>query len=350
MKNIVSYIRTVRHTARSPEYRGSFHQLLEMFVVFFVCGVGPGYYLMAQMGNKQYRWKYKLGFLNGRQYVRRINKINDLQYYLATFNKAIEKSLLAQNSIQTPAMLGVFSAIRGRACAGFPLKTSEDLARLVEISNARKICFKLISGQGGAGFRATEIVAGENGKQLRDMRDQRVYSLEEYCAVLGIQSGGEFIIEEYFEQHPVLGALNPSSVNTLRVMVYRAEKAKTRCLGVYLRIGRSGAVVDNGSAGGISAKIGIDRGTLCAATYVTNREHQLIRHPDSDVLIQGVKIPFLDEAIALAIDALDVFPGMNYGVFDVAIGIDGPIIIELNARADYVDFSILNIPSRLALC
>lgn len=86
-----------------------------------------------------------------------------------------------------------------------------------------------------------------------------------------------------------------------------------------------------------------------AATFGYTRDYNYKRHPDTDILIEGATVPLLAKAITLATEAIQVFPGMNYGVMDVAIGVDGPVIIELNARADYVDFSILNVPSRHAL-
>jgi len=322
-----------------------------MVVVYCLRGVGPGYYLMAEMGKKQYDWAYKLGFLNGRRYVRRINQINDFKYYPVTFNKLIEKSLLTQNSIRTPQMLGYLSASRGRTCDGLALKTATDLRTLLEHIDANKLCFKLVSGYGGAGFRVVELTKNGEHVALRDISAQRRYSIEEYFAELDIHEGGGYLLEHYFDQHPVISALNPSSVNTLRIMVYRAaDDELPHCIGVYLRIGRSGAVVDNGSVGGIAAKVDLASAKLGAATYAATRAHKFTHHPDTGAPIEGVEVPLLSDAVALALEALDVFPGINYGVFDVAVGESEPAIIELNARADYVDFSIMNIPSRTALC
>ncbi len=321
-----------------------------MGVVFLFRGIGPGYYLMAEMGKKQYGWQYKLGFLNGRGYVRRINQINDPQFYPVTFDKIVEKSLLTQHAINTPAMLGHLNGRRGRCCQGYALKSSEDLLALLERNRSvRKLCFKPVSGQGGSGFRAMEIFKKNGALELKDLQSQCVYLVDDFFSELGIENGAEFIIEQYFEQHPILSGLNSTSVNTLRIMVYQENNSRPHCVGAYLRIGREGAVIDNGSAGGISAKIDLASGALCAGTYAHTRAHHFENHPDTGVLIESVKIPFFSEAVTLAISALDVFPGIYYGVFDVAIGAEKPAIIELNARADYVDFSILNVPSKYAL-
>lgn len=349
MKRVLNYLRLVRQTSQMPEYLGIRRQLFEMLVVFFLRRVGPGCYLMAEMGKKQYDWRYKLGFLNGRQYVRRINEINDPKYYPATFNKFIEKSLLSQNAIPTPRMLGLLSPTTGRTCNGKDLKTAEDLSVLIEDEGVRKLCFKLTSGQGGEGFKAAEIVREGSVLTLRDMEKQESLSVEAYLSMLDFPSNDIYLVEEYFEQHSELKRFNASSLNTLRIMVYQPIGGKVECLGVFLRIGRQGAIVDNGSAGGICAKVDILTGKLYPATSVFSRAHYFKHHPDTGVPIENVTVPYLLEAIELAMESIQVFPGINYAGVDVAIGKDGPIVIELNARADYVDFSILNEPSMYAL-
>ncbi len=350
MRKYIDYFKFVRKTSRLPEYRCLFCQFFEMVVVFTTRGIGPGYYLMAEMGKKQYDWDYKLGFLNGRQYVRRIDKINEPKYYPATFNKLIEKALLTQYSIPTPKLLGYLNLERGHSCEGKNLKTVEDFAVFIGEIEVKKVCFKLISGSGGFGFRLVEVIRVGGVTSLRDVQNQQLFSIDEFFAALGISDAGEYLVEEYLEQHPDMKRLNPSSVNTLRVMVYqRSSSERPQCLGVHVRIGRRGSVIDNGSAGGISAKVDIANGILSAATLASSRVCSFQSHPDSGAQIEGTKIPLLAEAIALAINAIEVFPGMKYSVFDVAIGIKEPVIIELNCKADYVDFAELNLPSRLAL-
>lgn len=348
-QKLINYLKLVRRSSLSPEYQSFSRQLLEMVVVFVRCGMGPGCYLMAEMGKKEYDWHYKLGFLNGRQYVRRINQINDEKYYPATFNKLIEKAILANNSIPTPRMLGHLNVVNGRCCDGEELKTSKDLRALIERSHVEKLCFKLISGFGGVGFRAAEVVRNEGNITLLDLQEQQSYSVDEYYTALGISANGDFLVEQYFEQHPEIKKFNPSSVNTLRIMVYQPDGEAPRCLGVFIKFGREGSIVDNGSQGGLLAKIDMVTSTMHAGTYAFTRDYCFKHHPDTGVLIEGATVPLLAEAIALAGEAIQVFPGINYGGIDVAIGVDGPVVLELNARADYVDFSILNEPSIYAL-
>lgn len=348
-KKLVSYISFVRQTSSRPDYQGFSRQLFEMLVVFIFCRVGPGCYLMAEMGKKEYDWRYKLGFLNGRQYVRRINQINDPKYYPATSNKLIEKAILKNSSIPTPLLLGHLNVVIGRSCDGMELRTCEDLRALIERSHVARLCFKLISGYGGTGFKAAEVIRKDAGIALLDMQEQQVYSVSEYYAALGVADNGDFLVEEYFEQHPGLSKFNPSSVNTLRIMIYQKFGKEPQCLGAYLRIGRENSVIDNGTAGGMGSMIDLSTGNLHAATYSLSPESNFTKHPDTGLLIEGETIPNLSAAIDLACQAVTVFPGIHFAGVDVAIGVNGPVIIELNARADYVGFFRLKLPTRYAL-
>lgn len=63
--------------------------------------------------------------------------------------------------------------------------------------------------------------------------------------------GRGFIIQEVITQHPVLASLNPTSVNTVRIMTYRWLSGEVVALSSLVRVGRSGEIVDNGHAGGL---------------------------------------------------------------------------------------------------
>ena len=66
--------------------------------------------------------------------------------------------------------------------------------------------------------------------------------------------GENWCIQRVIWQHPRLAALNPSSTNTIRVLTYRSGM-EVLVLYAVIRIGRAGKLIDNQSAGGISALI-----------------------------------------------------------------------------------------------
>ena len=54
--------------------------------------------------------------------------------------------------------------------------------------------------------------------------------------------GNNFVIEELAKQHPAMASLNPSSLNTIRVITFRKENEILVCM-VICRIGKPGNIV-----------------------------------------------------------------------------------------------------------
>ena len=69
-----------------------------------------------------------------------------------------------------------------------------------------------------------------------------------------------YLVQDAVKQHPAMARLNPDSINTLRIVTFRSGMEVVVCY-VAIRIGRNGQVIDNESAGGMSAKVNFD-GTL----------------------------------------------------------------------------------------
>lgn len=79
--------------------------------------------------------------------------------------------------------------------------------------------------------------------------------------------GSDFVVQEVLTQHPYLAQFNPSSVNTLRIGVYRSVvDGKCRATGAVIRVGAGGSFLDNAHAGGRFAGIDIATGRLQQGT------------------------------------------------------------------------------------
>lgn len=142
--------------------------------------------------------------------------------------------------------------------------------------------------------------------------------------------GKNWLIQEKVKQHSAMSALNPTSVNTLRILTYRSGMD---ILIVYtvVRIGRIGQVIDNQCAGGISTTVD-DEGKLgkyAFGGYSTDN----VEKTDSGVVIDGYQLPSYDKAIAFVKDMHYRLPFFNLVGWDVAIQENGePILIEWNNR------------------
>ena len=129
-----------------------------------------------------------------------------------------------------------------------------------------------------------------------------------------------------------MSALNPSSINTIRVVSYRSGM-EIKVVYTVIRIGRQGMNIDNESAGGISAIIKSD-GTIGKYAYGAPGVDK-VEYTDSGIHIDGYKVPSFDKAIELVKSSHLQLPYFNLIGWDIAIEADGsPIMIELNLNPD----------------
>ena len=142
------------------------------------------------------------------------------------------------------------------------------------------------------------------------------------------QYGSNFIVQKAIKQHEALSALNPTSINTIRILTYRSEM-EILILYTVIRIGRLGWIIDNESAGGMSARINTD-GTL-AKYAVSKPGEDSIEKTDTNIILEGYKIPSYDEAMESVKRAHLQVPFFNIVGWDIAIDFDGnPILVEWN--------------------
>ena len=80
--------------------------------------------------------------------------------------------------------------------------------------------------------------------------------------------GSGFVLQEALVQHPYLSQFCATSVNTLRLCMYRSvEDESVNMFAAAIRIGHTGSIVDNLHAGGGFVKIDVETGELGHIVY-----------------------------------------------------------------------------------
>lgn len=137
------------------------------------------------------------------------------------------------------------------------------------------------------------------------------------------------ICEEFLQQHHLMAELNPSSVNTLRVVTILYE-GKVEIVSAALKTGGSAdAFIDNMHGGGIGAQIDIESGIV--TTFGTDYNfNTYIYHPVTGKQFIGFNIPHWDKVREFVIKGhLQIPQCLIYG-WDIAITEEGPELIEVN--------------------
>ncbi len=151
-------------------------------------------------------------------------------------------------------------------------------------------------------------------------------------ALKSITENGIYVLQKTLVQHPEMNRLNPSCVNTLRIITIHDGKTVHKHAG-FIRIGIGGSHVDNISSGNIACGIREDGTLFDEASDVYLTKVGLKRHPDTGVVFGSFTVPYFREAVNLALDMHKAFHCFFIIGWDIAITSSGPVVIEGNPVA-----------------
>lgn len=145
-----------------------------------------------------------------------------------------------------------------------------------------------------------------------------------------------YLITEFIVMHPELARIYPQSVNTVRVTVFKKDGVTPEIGNAYLRVGSSASgFVDNTAAGGLLVEVDIESGRYGnAQTLDGGRVVPCPRHPDTDVLMEGV-LPNWESAKAKVLEMAASIPQLEYLGFDLALTEDSFKLPEINRFPDF---------------
>ena len=146
----------------------------------------------------------------------------------------------------------------------------------------------------------------------------------------------DIVIQQPVKQHALIGAINESSVNTLRIISLLTDEG-VKIYTTLLRMGVAGAKVDNGSSGGIACGIA-DDGCLKKFAYRVSGE-KMVKHPTSGLVFEGYKLPGMESARQLVEKAHPMLPHFRLATWDIAIDEQGnAVMIEVNLAKGGLEF------------
>lgn len=139
----------------------------------------------------------------------------------------------------------------------------------------------------------------------------------------------DFILQPCVEQSAYISQFNPTSVNTIRMAIYRSfEDNKGHLTGAIMRIGHKGSYLDNAHAGG--CYIGIKKdGSLC---------HEVMdQYGVSQKVFNGIdfsqdfSIPNYQEVVKFGESIADYIPHCRLLALDIVLDKENkPHLIEIN--------------------
>jgi len=203
-------------------------------------------------------------------------------------------------------------------------RTNEDVLEIIK--KYKSVFLKPISiGKGRGVYRI-------NYNNNRYYIDEKEVTLEDVLKVL--DSHKEWFISNTVKQSKFLDNIYDKTSNTIRLITTRnINTGDIDILYAVLRIGTKETIpVDNGSQGGLVAKIDLNTGKLSRAKSI-QRICDLEKHPDSNNQIEGLTIPNWKEIKKTFVELMEKLPYLYFIAWDILLTDNGPVVIEANASS-----------------
>ncbi|MDD4858200.1 MAG: sugar-transfer associated ATP-grasp domain-containing protein, partial [Candidatus Krumholzibacteria bacterium] len=242
---------------------------------------------------------------------------HDVSYECLLRDKFIFQQVLKSLGFPTPATIAF--SVEGRI-HWVDSRRITGIEALRDVEHLDVFCKPLLGQCAEGVFHLT----GEGGKLYRSGEEASIESLRD-----AFKDG--YVIQEYVKQHPLLAAFHSHSVATLRLVTITSGK-EIALFESCLKIGAGGIVVSNFAAGGLIGEADPETGKLVRDFYgrPDYGGGRVQKHPDSGIVFEGYQVPFYHEAVAMAKELHRRLYGLRSIGWDIAIGPDGPIVIEGN--------------------
>ncbi len=317
--------------------KGKVKQIREIILLALKHGFSPleyesyGFYLAGK------QWQAMLSYLSNSEITYKLRPaLYDKSMVNLLNNKLLFNRYYGSFGLPLPKFYGFFNPASGFTQGLDSLRTEEDIAAFVKNGLPAEFVVKPIGGMQGKGIVVVESTCFRKGSPVfTDVSGREWTAKELFAAAPGTSYGHKlagFILEEKIKQHPVVGNVNASSVNTCRLLsIYYPDGTIDIPFGL-MKFGRQGMGVDNWAQGGLAASIDTASGILGKGTYApVFRKSWTSYHPDSNVKVEGFKLPLWEEALSITKKAAAVTPGIKSVGWDLAFGEKGPVIIEGNS-------------------
>lgn len=180
---------------------------------------------------------------------------------------------------------------------------------------------------GGMGGKGIQLYVKKQGNCWENIKTKEILTLN-YL----INYSQDFIIQDCIIQHNYFKQFNDSSVNSMRICVYRSVKDdQTHTTAAVLRIGGKGSIVDNASSGGYFAGIDIKTGKL--SKFVCNHDGVKKEFFNGIDFKKDYEIPEWSKIIDFAKTSCKYIPHHRIIALDIVVDKDNiPHLIEFNIK------------------
>lgn len=320
---MMKYFRLALIIYKDPRRKSLLRILREMLELTVINRAIPIYYLS--------RFLYKKETTNYKDYLSNddldslySDKIHTESVVTILENKIAFAELCEKHGLPTPALLGYsFGNFFYRGKTASRILGSTDLMEYLNgIFDENKlnsiIAKKALSYGGGNIFKI------DRDSMYQDILDLPTSFYHD-----------SYVFQERITNHHAINKIYSHSLNTIRFDMTLDDFGAPFLLGAVIRFGVDGNFVDNRSQGGFCVNMDAEKGLLLKSGFSQmNKGGQTYTvHPNTKFIFEGFQIPYYREALELAKELTKRYPTALVG-WDIAIGEDGPVIIEGNYKTN----------------
>lgn len=179
------------------------------------------------------------------------------------------------------------------------------------------------------------------GKGVEYVEQAALADIDGVALAEKLKSEGFVLLEEPLDQDEKMNGLNPSSVNTLRIITLTNEDLEVMFLPYVLRVGANASKVDNVRSGGLYTLLDKEGRIALDGFYqesYKNDELILATHPVTGLKPKGFEVPLFQETIQQIEVMAKRLPQVPLVGWDICISKTGPALVELNCFPS-IDFN-----------
>jgi len=233
-------------------------------------------------------------------------------------DKLATKRLAEAHQIPTPSLYHV-------------IEYHGDMAKLkMALGEEREFVVKPARGAGGSGIvlitdRTEEGFVKQNGEKIswKDLTYHISGILSGIYSLEGLEDRALF--EALVRPHPVFSAVTFHGVPDIRIVVYRGVPV--------MGMARLPTQASDGKANLHRGAIGVGIDMVQGITFAAVHHSRIVtHHPDTGNPVGGLRVPYWENMLQMAAEAVDM-TGLGYLGVDMVIDCErGPLLLELNAR------------------
>lgn len=335
MKGIARVFKRIVPT-KGAGFKSARRQYIEMLWLGIFYRLSPLEYRSFEFGKQGVTREKIRSYLRVQDAEKRLRPtLNSRPWAPMLTNKLLFNSYFSQRQLPVATLYGMFHPQFGSTIEGKPLRNRDELRAFLVEQDIAEFALKPLAGKTGVSVLVLERFEKTPADVIYQDRSGEKFNLDRLVQHMSqkvpfLEQG--FLLEARVRNHPDIARINPSSVNTCRLVTFLNKEGELSLIFSVLRIGVAGKNTDNWHTGGLAAAIDPATGILGAGLIRQDfpRGGWHSAHPDTGVVFKGQPIPDWDKIVALVYRAAPLAPFVRTIGWDVAATPEGPVFIEAN--------------------